>query len=131
MSQTNSVFDPKLFADNWIEEWNRRDIDALVAHYADDVRFVSPVAAQRTGSSVVMGREALAEYWSGARKYHHFVFTFETLIWDPSSLVLAIVYHREVDERRDRAVEIFQFGPEGLVRAGEAMYGATDTKSAL
>ena len=131
MSQTNFPVDPELFADSWIEEWNRRDIDALVAHYTVDVRFVSPVAAQRTGSSVVIGREALTEYWSGARKYRHFVFTFESLIWDPVRLVLAVVYHREVDERRDRAVEIFQFGPEGLVRAGEAMYGAVDTKSVL
>lgn len=121
--------DPELFANTWIEEWNRRDIDALVAHYAADIRFVSPVAAKRTGSSVVIGREALTAYWSGTRKYRNFVFTFESLVWDSARLVLAIVYHREVDERRDRAVEIFQFGPEGIVRAGEAMYGAAVTDS--
>ena len=78
---------------------------------------------------MVIGREALTAYWSGARKYRVFVFTFESLVWDPVRLLLAIVYRREVDERRDRAVEIFHFSPEGLVRAGEAMYGAADTNS--
>ncbi len=100
-----------------------------MSHYAADVRFVSPVVAQRTGSSVVIGREALAAYWSGARKYRKFVFTFESLAWDHIRLVLIIVYRREVDERRDRAIEIFHFNPEGLVCTGEAMYGAVDTNS--
>ncbi len=124
MNQTNIPIDPEMFANTWIEEWNRRDIDALVSHYATDVRFVSPVAAQRTGSPVVIGREALADYWSGARKYRKFVFTLESLAWDHIRLVLVIVYRREVDEHSDRAMEIFHFNPEGLVCTGEAMYGA-------
>lgn len=117
------IIDPEAFAGAWIDAWNQRDIDLLVSHYTLDVRFVSPVAAERTGSSVVNGREALRTYWSGANQYKKFVFTFESLIWDPERLVLAIIYCREVDNRRDRAVEIFHFRSDGLVDSGEALYG--------
>lgn len=118
------IIDPEAFADAWINAWNHRDIDLLVSHYTSDVRFVSPVAAERTGSSVVNGRDALALYWSGSRRYKKFVFTFESLIWDSEHLVLAIIYRREVDDRHDRAVEIFHFLSDGLVDTGEALYGA-------
>jgi len=118
------IIDPEAFASAWIDAWNQRDIDLLVSHYTLDVRFVSPVAAERTGSSVVNGREALRSYWSGAKQYRKFIFTFESLIWDPELLVLAIIYRREVDERHDRAVEIFHFRSDGLVNSGEALYGA-------
>ena len=118
------TLDPEEFAKAWIDAWNRRDIDVLVSHYTLDVRFVSPVAAQRTGSSIVNGREALKAYWSGAHQYGKFVFTFESLAWDPQRRVLIIIYRRIVDERHDRAVEIFHFGSDGLVHSGEALYGA-------
>lgn len=129
MNETKRPIDPNAFASTWIEAWNRRDIDALVSHYTPDARFVSPVAAKRTGSSVVIGREALADYWSGARQYRRFVFTFESLAWDPIRMVLVIIYRRQVNDTNDRAVEIFHFNPDGLVRAGEAMYGAADINS--
>ena len=125
-----SPIDPDAFASAWIDAWNRRDIDLLVSHYTPNARFVSPVAAQRTGSPVVIGREALTAYWSGARQYQKLVFTFESLTWDPLRLVLVIIYRRQVDDRRDRAAEIFYFNPEGLIHSGEAMYGASDTCSA-
>jgi ketosteroid isomerase-like protein len=32
------------FVESWIAAWNRRDVDAVLAHYADDAQFVSPVA---------------------------------------------------------------------------------------
>ena len=118
------TIDPEKFASEWIDAWNIRDIDLLVSHYTSDVRFVSPVAAERTGSSVVNGRVALAQYWSGSRQYKKFVFTFESFIWDSERLVLAIIYRREVDDRHDRAVEIFHFRSDGLVDTGEALYGA-------
>ena len=126
MNETKRPIDPDVFASTWIDEWNRRDIDALVSHYTPDARFVSPVAAKRTGSSVVIGREALVAYWSGARQYRKFVFTFESFVWDPVRMMLVIVYRRQVEDRNDRAVESFHFNPDGLVRAGEAMYGADD-----
>lgn len=39
-------------------------------------------------------------------------------------LLVSLIYRREVDNRRDRAVEIFHFRSDGLVDSGEALYGA-------
>ncbi len=33
------------FVAGWIDAWNRRDIEAVLAHFADDVRFTSPMTA--------------------------------------------------------------------------------------
>jgi hypothetical protein len=32
------------FAESWIAAWNRRDVEAVLAHYSKDAQFVSPVA---------------------------------------------------------------------------------------
>lgn len=59
---------PDEFADEWAAAWNRRDVDAVLAHFHDDVVFTSPIAAEIvTGSAgVVHGKAALREYWCAA-----------------------------------------------------------------
>jgi hypothetical protein len=42
-----------LFAETWIAAWNRRDIDAVLAHFADEAEFVSPAAHKFVGHSVL------------------------------------------------------------------------------
>jgi ketosteroid isomerase-like protein len=56
------------FAARWKRDWNAHDLDALLAHFAPDVVFTSPVAAQLLpdGDGVIRGREALRAYWSHA-----------------------------------------------------------------
>ena len=55
----------RAFAQQWVEDWNAHDIDALLAHFTDDVVFTSPVAARLFGGDgVVAGKEALRAYWS-------------------------------------------------------------------
>jgi NAD(P)H-dependent FMN reductase/ketosteroid isomerase-like protein len=56
------------FAAEWERNWNAHDLDALLAHFAEDVVFTSPVAAQLLpdGDGVIRGREALRSYWSYA-----------------------------------------------------------------
>ena len=53
------------FATEWIGAWNAHDLDAIVAHYAEDVTFVSPFVAALTGeeSGRIEGRDALREYF--------------------------------------------------------------------
>ena len=48
----------------WIEAWNAHDIDRILSHYRDDVRFVSPLAV-RAGArhGAVRGRRALRDYF--------------------------------------------------------------------
>lgn len=57
--------DPTAFADAWVRAWNAHDVDAVLAHFRDDVVFTSPVAARllpETGG-VVRGKAAVREYW--------------------------------------------------------------------
>jgi ketosteroid isomerase-like protein len=56
------------FAEDWAAAWNRRDVDAVLAHFHDDVVFSSPVAAEIVPGSagVVHGKAALREFWLAA-----------------------------------------------------------------
>lgn len=60
--------EPHAFSARWVEEWNSRDLDRILAHYAPDVVFRSPVAARLVPGSqgVIRGREALRDYWATA-----------------------------------------------------------------
>src|SRR4051795_7334351 len=51
------------FAQAWVDAWNRRDVAAVLAHFADDAVFTSPKAALFVGDAVVRGKPALAAYW--------------------------------------------------------------------
>jgi ketosteroid isomerase-like protein len=56
------------FAARWERDWNAHDLDALLGHFAPDVVFTSPVAAQLLPDcdGVIRGRDALRDYWSRA-----------------------------------------------------------------
>lgn len=112
------------YAREWIANWCRRDIDAIVAHHSQDARFTSPVATRRTGHPHVEGHEALRAYWNGARAYESFTFNLENVIWDDDQQLLVITYTRDIEGRRDRACEIVRFNSADEVVEGEGMYGA-------
>jgi steroid delta-isomerase-like uncharacterized protein len=54
------------FAADWIDAWNRHDLDAILSHYADAVVFTSPFAMRLTGSETVRGKDALRAYFAAA-----------------------------------------------------------------
>jgi hypothetical protein len=61
MDQTEAVS----FAEQWAKDWNAHDVDALLAHFTDDVVFTSPAAIRVLGGDgVIRGREELRRYWS-------------------------------------------------------------------
>ncbi|MCS6306036.1 MAG: nuclear transport factor 2 family protein [Nitrospira sp.] len=37
------------FAEEWVAVWNSRDLDRILAHYADDFEMASPYIAAITG----------------------------------------------------------------------------------
>lgn len=114
------------YARRWAEAWNRRDVDAILAHFEEDVVFSSPRALQVVGKPTVYGKAALGDYWRASqRQIESMRFSVERVIWDPESSELSIVYDREVNGQRDRAVEVLRFGKSGLVVRGEAFYGVT------
>jgi ketosteroid isomerase-like protein len=66
--QVVSTPGPAVFAEDWLTAWNRHDVEAVLAHFHDDVVFTSPVAARVMPDSqgVVRGKAALREYWNTA-----------------------------------------------------------------
>ncbi|PZS36694.1 MAG: DUF4440 domain-containing protein [Pseudonocardiales bacterium] len=54
------------FAGSWVQGWNAHDLDHVLSHFADDVVFTSPVAAQLldAGDGVIRGKTALRAYWA-------------------------------------------------------------------
>jgi len=91
--QVVSTPEPGAFAEAWLKAWNRRDVDAVLAHFHDDVVFTSPVAAQVMPDSegVVRGKAALREYWCAALKNMPFL-RFELVAIYQGESVLVINY---------------------------------------
>jgi ketosteroid isomerase-like protein len=111
-------------ASSWIDWWNRRDVEAVLAHYADDARFASPTAARVTGRGTVDGKESLRAYWLAAlAQVGTLKFTLDHALWDAEGGELAIVYDRLIDGSLDRACEILHFDGSGKVTKSEALYG--------
>jgi ketosteroid isomerase-like protein len=113
------------FAQDWIAAWSRKDVEAVLAHFAPDVRFTSPRAAATVGTATVAGKEALRAYWQAAvAAIQTLRFTLDHTVWDPERQELVLVYTSAIDGRRLRACEFMRFGPAGRIVEAEAMYGA-------
>jgi hypothetical protein len=113
------------FVTGWIEAWNRQDVEAVLAHFADDVQFISPTAAAVVGNPSVVGKVALRAYWLAAlERISSLEFTLVRALYDTDRREVAIVYSREINGTRDRACELLTFDEVGLVVAGEVMHGA-------
>jgi ketosteroid isomerase-like protein len=114
--------DARAFADRWISEWNRKDVDAVLSHFSESVAFTSPRAKAIAGTSRVEGKPRLREYWTKAiDRIQTIHFTLDYVISDGDRV--GIVYIADIDGRRMRCVEFMVFGGDGLVRQGEAMHG--------
>ena len=109
----------------WASAWNARDLDAVLAHFRDDVTFHSPFAATMLGTPVLRGKEELRRYWEQAlERIEHLRFSVERVLWDPAARELAILYVAELDQRRTRACERLRLDEHGQAVEGEALYGA-------
>ena len=108
------------WAEQWIAEWNRHDVEAVLAHFTDDVEFISPVAATITGdpSGVVRGKDALRAYWTTAlqsRADLHFELVDVHLGID----AIAIHYR---DQTGRGTTEFAAFDADGKVARGWGLY---------
>jgi hypothetical protein len=114
-----SVADPAGFARQWAEAWNAHDVEAVLAHFHDDVIFTSPVAAQLIEGSdgVIRGKEALRAYWTeGLRRIPDL--RFEVVGVYAGVSVLVVNYR---NQRGGLVSEVLVFDGE-LVREGHGTY---------
>ncbi len=113
------------FADNWIAAWNRRDVDAVLSHFAEDAEFVSPVARNLVGRPVLRNKAELAAYWRAAlERISTIEFKLDHAAWDERRRELNVVCEANLNGERKRACEIMQFDASGRQIRGEALYGA-------
>jgi ketosteroid isomerase-like protein len=110
---------PETFVEDWLAAWNRHDVDAVLAHFHDDVVFTSPVAARVMPNSggVVVGKSALRQYWNAAVKTIPDLH-FEIVGVYGGESVLVINYR---NQRGGLVNEVLEFDG-GLVRRGHGTY---------
>jgi hypothetical protein len=117
---------PEVFARERVAEWNRSDAEAVLAHYAEDAVFVSPLAATVTGDPEVHGKAALRPYWTRALRARTAPprFLLVSFVWDDRNRTVLIVYISTEAERTVRKCELMHFGPDGMIYRGEAFAAA-------
>jgi len=117
--------DAEDFAARWIHAWNRKDVAAVLSHFTDDARFISPKAAAFVGDPVVKGKAALAAYWNRAvNKIETIEFKLERIVWDAEARELIVFYEANLNGARSRACEAMHFDTSDKQIFGEALYGA-------
>ena len=85
------MIDPLAFAADWCAAWNAHDLEALLAHFHDDVAFSSPAAARLMPESEgrISGKPALRAYWAeGLRRIPDLSFTIEDVFWGIDALTI-------------------------------------------
>ncbi|PXX00849.1 nuclear transport factor 2 family protein [Mycolicibacterium moriokaense] len=112
--------DPNSYADQWVRAWNAHDVEAVLAHFSDDVVFTSPVAARVVPESggVVRGKAALRDYWTTALNQHpNLHFELIGVYRGESTVVINYRNHRG-----QLVNEVLTFGADGLVHEGHGTY---------
>ena len=109
------------FGQSWGEAWNRRDVEAVLEHFAQDAVFTSPVA-KRIGfapDGVVRGKDDLRRYWTAAMEGNpDLCFTLTAVFQGVETIAIAFRNQEGVDR-----VEILKF-QNGLVVEGHGTFVA-------
>lgn len=115
-----NALDANRFADEWQAAWNAHDVERVLAHFAPDVVWTSPTAAQLIPGSdgVVKGISALRSYFDrGVAPGSDLRFEVVAVYLGVRSIV--------VNYRNQRGIlvnEVMIFDPEGRVIEGHAAY---------
>ena len=108
------------FVAAWCASWCKVDIDAVVAHFADDAQMRSPLALELTGSPVVTGAENIRAYWR--RAYGHIESAdLKILSWSWDETISRLTVWWQLGD--SRASEFMDFDGAGRVVRSEAFYG--------
>lgn len=111
-------------ARKWIDAWNRRNLNDVLALYATEATFRSPKAAAIMGAPDLNGRAEIEAYWGTAlRQINRLEFRLIGTVCDPATQQMAVLYDASLDRPPVRAVELFQFAGDRVI-SGEALYGA-------
>jgi hypothetical protein len=100
-------------ARGWCEAWNRRDVDAIMAHYAEDVEFNSPTIVHRWGNADgwIRGKAKLRANFEIGVKAPNLRFDLIDVLLGVNAI--SIIYRRETGTLVSDLVEL---DPRGLGR---------------
>lgn len=79
------------FAHEWLEAWNKHNVDLIMKHYADSIEFCSPVVQKVLGDpkGIVQGIDNLRDYFSRQlNKFSTLHFQLLDVFTSPQSIVL-------------------------------------------
>ncbi len=108
------------FASDWIAAWNAHDLDRIMQHYAEDVKYFSPFIAKLSDntSGMLQGRDEIKGYLAnGLAAYPDLHFKLLHLFVGVRSLTL---YYQSVNNLL--AAEVFEFDADGLVLRVQCHY---------
>ncbi|MFV1983829.1 MAG: nuclear transport factor 2 family protein [Thiohalomonadales bacterium] len=107
------------FALEWVEAWNKHDLDKIMNHYADNFEMSSPVIKiiMNEDSGILKGKKTIRAYWEKALKLNPDIY-FELIksYSGANSIVIQYKGHRGL------SAETFFFNSEGKVKSAHAHY---------
>jgi hypothetical protein len=109
-------------ANHWVAAWNNHDLDAIMAHYDDEVELTSPVAAQLLGTpdGRIVGKTNLRAYFQrGLDAYPELHFGLVDVLWGVNSVVL---YY--TNQKGTHTAEFLELSATGKVTRVVANYSA-------
>lgn len=108
------------FADRYYDAWNKRDVEAILALYADDIEFSSPYIAALgfAYDGVIFGKAMLRDYVQKAlERAPNLTFTPEALCVGARGHTLLYRNHRG-----ERTAEVHELDEMGLIVRADATY---------
>ena len=112
-------------AQNWVDAWNNRDLDAVMMHYADDVSVCSSLVKCRLNNSDgwLHGKAALRDYFAVGMGNPDLQFTLKSVNVGVQSM--SMVYARE---NGIQVVDTMELNADGLTTRMVACYSGGDTR---
>ena len=112
--------DARRLASDWCDAWNRRDLDGIMRHYADDVRLCSPKVVERCGiaDGWIEGKDRLREYFAIGLQAPGLRFELVDVLLGVNAVT--IVYRRETGAL---VTDLLELDAQGLGRRAVVCYG--------
>ena len=101
----------KQFAEEWINAWNRHDMDSILEHYADELEYFSPMIAilKFNNDGTVKNKADLEKYFNiGLAAYPDLHFQLHNYFSGVNTVVL---YYTSVNNKR--VTEVFELNSDG------------------
>jgi hypothetical protein len=111
-------------AQDWCDAWNRRDLDAIMNHYSDDVEFSSPTVIKRWGiaDGWLRGKAKVRENFAIGVKAPDLRFELVDVLLGVNSV--CVVYRRESGAL---VTDLVELDDDGEGRRVIACYGSPPT----